>query len=337
MGYLKSIFLIAAVSLLCSQLQHSIAHANLVMLYILVVVITAIRWGRGPSIVSSALSVLIFDFFFVPPQYSLTVAHTQYLIAFITLFVVGIVVSTLTIKVREQAEEVQQAGLLRETEKLHTAFINSVSHDLRTPLVSVAGSLSSILENPGLDEENKKALLETAYEEALRLNQLVSDLLDMARVEAGALHLNKTAVDVRDLAGTVLKKMEKQLSDCSVSVNLPDNLPEVELDFVLIMKVLINILDNARKYSPGKKEIEITAEAPGEFLEIRISDKGIGIPPADLNNVFDKFYRVKRSENYEGTGLGLSVCRGIIEAHRGRIRAENEKSGGTVIKISLPV
>ena len=483
MNYLKSIALLAVVSLFGSMLRHSIAHTNLAMLYILVVVITAVRWGRGPSLVASILSVLIFDFFFVPPHLSLTVADTQYLIAFATLFIVGMVISTLTLKAKEQAEaaknreshtlalynlnkelvkavemetllatavnhvnktfdaetavflkdagalliksgsrqfpqeetdnsaaiksllnekpagwstdtvpeaqayyiplkttkeafgvlgikfkgskssltpeqyrlietfanqiafaverlnlsdEAQHAGLLREAEKLHTAFLNSVSHDLRTPLASISGSLSSILQNDGMDDETKRSLIETSYEESEKLNQLVGDLLDMARVDAGALHINRKPADVIDLIGAVLKRMEKTLKDYKVSVDIPDDLPEVQIDFVFVMKVLTNILDNAAKYSPEKREIDITAEIIENFLEIKIADSGIGIPETDLEHIFDKFYRVKRPQGYKGTGLGLSVCKGIIEAHNGRIRAENREGGGTVIRITLP-
>lgn len=337
MNYLKSIILITVVSLLGGLLQHSIAHTNLAMLYILVVVVTAVRWGRGPSLVAAILSVLVLDFFFVPPHFSLTVADTQYLITFTTLFIVGTVISELTLKAREHADKVQQANLLREAEKLHTAFLNSVSHDLRTPLASISGSLGSILQNPAIAEKNKRVLIETAYEESVRLNQLVGDLLDMARVDAGALHINRRPADVGDLIGTVLKRMEKVLDKHKVSVNMQDNLPEIKVDFVLIMKVLANVLDNAVKYSPAKREIEITAALHKKFVEISIADRGIGIPAADLKQVFDKFYRVKRPQSCEGTGLGLSVCEGIIEAHNGQIRAENRPGGGTVIRINLPV
>lgn len=336
MNYLKSIALIVAVSMFGSLLQHSIAHTNLAMLYILVVVITAVRWGRGPSLVDAILSVLILDFFFVPPHFSLTVADSQYLITFATLFIVGTVISTLTLKAREQADKIQQANLLREAEKLHTAFLNSVSHDLRTPLASISGSLSSILQNDALAEETKKSLIETSYEESEKLNQLVGDLLDMARVDAGALHINRKPVDVRDLIGTALKQMEKTLKGYKVSVDIPDNLPEIEIDFVFVMKVLTNILDNAAKYSQTKQEIDITAGIIENFLEIKIADSGIGIPGTDLEHVFDKFYRVKRPQGYKGTGLGLSVCKGIVEAHGGKICAENRKGIGTVIRITLP-
>ena len=484
MSYLKSALMIAAVSLLGSMLLHAIALTNLAMLYILVVVITAIKWGKGPSLFAAVLSVLVFDFFFVPPKYSLTVAHVQYLIAFATLFVVGLVISTLALRAKEQAqeaknrevqtlalynlskdlvkagdfdklyelaighihrtvganatifvksgdelktispgsgypfdeaeknaawevltsgkpagwnaepaatastlylplntgkesfgvigvkfdqndrppsreqcllletfvnqiafaferlrlaEEVGNAKLLREAEKLQTAFLNSVSHDLRTPLASISGSLSSLIHNPGIIETDKKILLDTAAEEANKLNQFVGDLLDMARVEAGALKIHRKPVEVGDLIRTSLEHMGKALSSFRISVIIPDGLPEVQIDFTLMLRVITNILDNAVKYSADDRRIEIAVERKTNDVEIRISDRGLGIPAADLALVFDKFYRTRRPKGREGTGLGLSVCKGIVEAHGGKIWAENSVGGGAIIHITLPM
>jgi two-component system, OmpR family, sensor histidine kinase KdpD len=157
----------------------------------------------------------------------------------------------------------------------------------------------------------------------------------MARLEAGALHINKKAVDLRDLIGTAVKQMEKVLKDHPVKISIPADLPEIEIDYVLIIRVLKNILDNAAKFTPAGKGISIQAGVKDHTTEINISDEGIGIPEEDLEHVFDKFYRIKRPQNYPGTGLGLSVCRGIIEAHNGKIWAENRDTGGTVIKIVL--
>ncbi|OGD20589.1 MAG: hypothetical protein A2Y69_10500 [Candidatus Aminicenantes bacterium RBG_13_59_9] len=337
MNYLKSILLIIIVSLFGSLFQHTIALTNLAMLYILVVVITAIRWGRRPALAAAVLSVLVFDFFFVPPRYSLTVAHAQYLITFATLFTVGLVISSLALKAKERAEAASQARLLKEAEKLQTAFLNSVSHDLRTPLAAISGSLSSLLQDPGIAEAERNSLLETAAEEAEKLNQLVGDLLDMARVEAGALKVFRKPVDVEDLIGTALGRMEKALHGFQVSTALPYGLPEVDIDFPLMLRVMANIIDNAVKYSSEDKQIEIAARREGQFVGIEISDRGIGIPPTDLEQVFRKFHRVRRPPGWEGTGLGLSVCKGIIEAHGGTIRAENRAGGGTVIKLKLSV
>jgi two-component system sensor histidine kinase KdpD len=233
--------------------------------------------------------------------------------------------------------EAQQAELLRQTEKLHTIFLNSISHDLRTPLATISGALSSLLQNSKMNRSYQQSLLETAYEESVKLNQLVGDLLNMARVESGALHITKKAVDLKDLIGTAVKQMEKVLKGHQVKIQIAAGVPEIELDYVLIMRVLKNVLDNAAKFTPADQEISIAARVIDSTIEIKIADEGIGIPAVDLEHVFDKFYRIKRPQNYPGTGLGLSVCRGIIEAHHGKIRAQNRETGGTVITIVLPL
>jgi two-component system sensor histidine kinase KdpD len=137
--------------------------------------------------------------------------------------------------------------------------------------------------------------------------------------------------------GTALEQLDEQIGERAIHLELASDLPLVRMDFVLIVQVLANLIDNAHKYSPAKSPIEIQALCLEEFLEIRILDRGIGIPTEDLNRVFDKFYRIQRPDNVSGTGLGLSICKGIIEAHNGNIRAENREGGGTVITLALPL
>ena len=188
-----------------------------------------------------------------------------------------------------------------------------------------------------LDEEIRHSLIVTAREEADRLNRLVGNLLDMTRLEAGAIRIHSEASDVQDLIGSVLEHFESRLEDHPVRVDLPDDLPLVYFDFVLIGQVLINIVDNALKYSSSGSPIDIDARLDSGSVEISVADRGIGIPPGDLAHVFDKFYRVQRPDNVSGTGLGLSICKGIVEAHGGSIRAENRPGNGTKITIKLPL
>jgi len=198
--------------------------------------------------------------------------------------------------------------------------------------------LSSLEDNsPVLDEEVRRSLIETAREEAERLNRLVGNLLDMTRLEAGAVHIHCEASDVQDLIGSTLGQFGQRLDDHPVVVDLPDNLPLVPLDFVLAGQVLINVIDNALKYSPASSPIKIRAQTRGHFVEISVADRGVGIPPEDLERVFDKFYRVQRPDNVSGTGLGLSISKGIVEAHGGSIRAENRSGGGTIVTIKWPL
>ncbi len=236
------------------------------------------------------------------------------------------------------AEQARQAELLQVTDKLQSALLNSISHDLRTPLVSITGALSSLSDDQILlDASARRSLIETASEEADRLNRLVGNLLDMTRLESGAMHIKKEACDIQDLVGSALEDLSGRLGDRPVQVAIPPELPLVPLDFVLIGRVLVNVIDNALKYSPSDTSIEIRAHIAGAFLEIEVADRGTGIPPEDLTRIFDKFYRVQRPDNVSGTGLGLSISKGIVQAQGGFIAAENRPGGGTIITISLPL
>jgi two-component system sensor histidine kinase KdpD len=236
------------------------------------------------------------------------------------------------------AEQARQTELLEATEKLQTALLNSISHDLRTPLVSITGALSSLDEaGPALDEDVRRSLIETAREEAERLNRLVGNLLDITRLEAEAMHLHREACDVQELIGSSLEQIGMPLKNRLVKVDIPAKIPLVPVDFVLFSRVLVNVIDNALKFSPPEKPIEIKARVSNQTLEIAIADRGEGIPLGDLERIFDKFYRVQRPDNVSGTGLGLSICKGIVEAHGGSIRAENRDGGGAIFTVRLPL
>ena len=234
--------------------------------------------------------------------------------------------------------QARKAEILQATEKLQSALLNSISHDLRTPLVSITGALSSLEEDgTGLDEDTRQRLVRNARGEAERLNRLVGNLLEMTRLEAGALKLKEDVGDIQDAIGAALNQLGNRLDDRQVMVDVADGVPLVPMDFVMIVQVLVNLLDNAFKYSPTDQSIEVQARATGGHVEVSVADRGIGIPPDDLQRVFDKFFRVQHPGSVSGTGLGLSICKGIIEAHGGFIVAENRAGGGTVITFALPI
>jgi two-component system sensor histidine kinase KdpD len=209
---------------------------------------------------------------------------------------------------------------------------------LRTPLVSITGALTSLDEqSDSLDEENRKSLIVTAREEADRLNRLVGNLLSMTRIESGAIKLHVEPGDIQDVIGTALEQLGQRVANRKVPVKIPLDFPLVPIDFTLMVQVLVNVLENAVKYSPEYCSIEVSAELVDGKARIKIADRGEGIPPEDLTRVFDKFYRVQRPESVSGTGLGLSISKGIVEAHGGQIYASRGDGGGTVITIDLPV
>jgi two-component system, OmpR family, sensor histidine kinase KdpD len=236
------------------------------------------------------------------------------------------------------AEEASQAEILRATEKLQSALLNSISHDLRTPLASITGVLSSLhMEDDLLDPETRQELVETAYGEAERLNRLVGNLLDMTRLESGMLKTTLQPCDIQDVIGSALNLLSTRLERHPVEVEIPPDLPLISLDYVLIQQVLINLLDNAAKYSGENEPIWLRAGAEEKVMQIHVEDSGPGIPEQDLERIFEKFYRVKRFENVVGTGLGLSICKGVVEVHGGKIWAENRPEGGMRVSFTLPI
>ncbi len=329
--YLVSLGIVFIITLLGEFLKRRLEPTNIVMFYLLAVVIAAICWGQGPAIVTSILSVLTFDFFLVPPYLTLNVHDFEYLFTFAAFLVVGLIVSTLTSKVRAQI-------IQRQTEKLHSALLNSISHDLKTPLVSITGTLSTLLDNKSkLSEQQKNELLEMACGESDRLNRIVSNLLDMTRTESGVLRISKKQCDLRDFIGACLEQLKDKIGSRNLKIDIPKDMPEVFVDFPYMLKAFLNVIDNALMYSPDGSPIEIEASCIGNKIRIFVRDYGYGIPKEDLGRIFDKFYRVQRAQNVLGTGLGLSISKNIVEAHGGHISAESILSKGATFIIELPV
>jgi two-component system, OmpR family, sensor histidine kinase KdpD len=249
----------------------------------------------------------------------------------------------LALEKAQLAETARQARLLEETEKLQTALLNSISHDLRTPLASITGALSSLLEDAALLTESARTdLMLTAWEEAIRLNRLVGNLLDMTRLQSGALKMVRQPDDVEDLIGATLAQMPRRLQGRVVRSTIPQDLPLVEIDLALVVQALVNLLDNALKFAPPDKPIEIEAYAEDEWVVVAVKDRGPGLPEGDSELLFNNFFRGPGSPAparaaVSGTGLGLSIARGIVETHGGRIWAENRPGGGAVFSLSLPV
>jgi two-component system sensor histidine kinase KdpD len=231
----------------------------------------------------------------------------------------------------------QRKELSRETERLQAAVLNSISHDLRTPLASVSGALSSLLDGDVRhDDGTRRALLETAKEGADRLIHLVSNLLDMTRVEAGALTLRKEPGDIEDLVGAALAQLGHRAREREIEFDLPSDLPSVPMDFALMTQALSNVLDNALKYAPADRAVRIEGRAVGGEVHVSVADRGPGIPESELARIFDKFHRAERPADTTGLGLGLTISKGIVEAHGGRIWAANRPDGGAVVTVALP-
>jgi len=234
-------------------------------------------------------------------------------------------------------EEAQQARVLQETDRLQKALLDSISHNVRTPLASILGSLSIVLERGNIEPGSavNTELIENAAEAARRLNRLFGNLLDLTRLEAGRLHVRRDPCDVQDVIGAAVEQLGSTASGREIRIEIPSELPFVRMDFVLIVQVIANLLDNALKYSPDDSFITVEAAVLYRSLEVRVTDSGDGIPAAEIVNVFEKFNRAGRTSE-SGLGLGLSICKGIIEAHHGTIWIRRREPHGTIAGFNLP-
>ena len=238
------------------------------------------------------------------------------------------------------AEDIDAVRFDAETERLRNALLTSISHDLRTPLASILGAATSLRQYGALhDEAGKEELLATIQEEAERLNRFVGNLLDMTRLESGGLALNWAMIDIADVIGTALRRTSKILVNHPVKLDLEDTLPDIRADFTLLEQILVNLLDNAAKYSAETTTILIRGRCRGDTVVIEFIDEGVGLPPGEEERIFDKFYRLNAEDRKRaGTGLGLSICRGFAEALGGSITASNRSDRqGAIFTLKLPL
>ncbi|MCX5568215.1 sensor histidine kinase [Kaistia nematophila] len=247
--------------------------------------------------------------------------------------------AALAIERIELVADVDRARLAAEADRLRSALLTSISHDLRTPLAAIMGAAEALRDYPdAIAAGDRIELLSTVIDESERLHRFIANLLDMTRIESGAMQPNASLHYVGDVVGTALRRAAKILAEHRVEVGIPPELPMIRLDPVLFEQVLFNLLDNAAKYAPQGTAIRIEGWADGGSVVLQVMDEGPGIPPADLERVFDSFYRVRKADHVRaGTGLGLSICRGFVEAMGGTIRAGNRTDrSGAVFTIKMP-
>jgi K+-sensing histidine kinase KdpD len=315
---------------------------DVAMLYLLIIMMVAAWWGRGPSLLAATLSVAAYDFFFVPPRFTFAVSDVRHVATFITMFVVGVIISNLTLRVRRQAEEharlgdeARVAAERARTEEMRSSILSAISHDVRTPLAAITGAATTLRASTGTLERDQQAdLLDTIVEEATRLERLVANLLQLTRLESGTIHLKRDWVPIEEIVGGALTRLEDELAGRAVEIALPADLPLVSADPVLLEQVFINLFENAAKYAPGSP-IDVRAFARDGRVEVEVADRGPGLPAGAEARIFEKFFRAPPIPA-AGAGLGLAISRGIVEAHGGRVSAENREGGGAVFRVMLP-
>jgi two-component system sensor histidine kinase KdpD len=235
-------------------------------------------------------------------------------------------------------QEAASARLEADSSRTRAALFSSVTHDLRTPLASITASASSLLdEGVPFSEEQRQELLRTILEESQRLNRLVGNLMDLSRLRAGALVPTRDAVPVDEVISSVIGRLQSQLQGRPVRVQIREDIPQVSMDVVQIDQVLTNLLENAVRFSPPGTEIAVVALKWRDELQIKVADRGPGIPPEERDRVFDEFYRKDVGERRSGTGLGLAIARAIVTAHGGSMKIEETPGGGTTVGFRIPL
>ncbi|MGZ5051619.1 MAG: DUF4118 domain-containing protein [Methylobacter sp.] len=236
------------------------------------------------------------------------------------------------------AEQVKDTTLRMQAETLRNSLLSSISHDLRTPLATIIGAASTLAtDEDRLSPDNRRKLVAAISEEAQRMSDLTTKILEMARLEAGEVRLNRQWYAPEEIVGSALRRLAKKLKDRQVNTHMADNLVLAHVDAVLLQQVMVNLLDNADKYSPAGTPIDIYVEAIPQGLSMSVADRGAGIPAPLRQKVFDKFFRIHAESAQSGVGLGLSICRAIVEAHGGIIRALSRNGGGTIFQLSIPM
>jgi two-component system sensor histidine kinase KdpD len=243
-----------------------------------------------------------------------------------------------TLERAKSAEQAKDATMKMQAETLRNSLLSSISHDLRNPLATIVGAASTLeMDEDRLDEGNRRKLVAVISEESQRMSDLTIKILEMARLEAGEVVLNRQWYAPEEIVGSALRRLNKKLETRQVNILMADNLALIYVDAVLLQQVVVNMLDNADKYSPRGQPIDISVETTSLGLSIAVADRGPGIHESLQQKIFDKFFRIHAESAQSGVGLGLSICRAIVEAHGGIIQATNRSGGGTLIQLHLPL
>ena len=374
-GYFGAVLGAAVVTALLAPFHEQINSTTVALAFLLVVLFVALFWGSRPALLASVLGMFCLNFFFLPPLYTLSIAHPQNWVALTAFFTTALAVGQLSARAKQRAEEAQQgrheierlykelqevferasqAEALRQSERLKSALLDAVTHDLRTPLTSIKASITTLLDEVrgrtheeqlvALDSESRLEMMEVIDEESDRLNRFIGGLIDLARIEAGELHLRRRWGTVDEIISTALARAEPFTEGREVEISVEAELPVVRVDERAVSEVVYTLVDNAAKYSPAGTKILITAQRSDDgMIMMAAEDQGEGIALDLRERVFDKFFRAIRDGDISthqpsGTGMGLAIAKGIVEAHEGRIWIESGSGDkGTRVVFTLPI
>ncbi len=311
---------------------------NIAMVYLLAVVVIALRFSYGPAILASITSVAALDYLFVPPLGHFAVGDAQYLLTFVIVLIVALVISYLVESIHRQAKTQTALEVEAETERVRSTLLASISHDLRTPLAIIVGASSSLAEGADrMSAEDRHALASSLVTQSRGLSEHVAKVLQMTRFEMGTINLNREWTSLAEVAGSALSRLHERMAAHRLIVDLPNDLPLVRVDASLVEQALGNLLENGATHTASGTVIKLSAQRHGDELVISVVDYGDGLPEGDVDQVFAKFHHQSTAGSGSGIGLGLAICRAIAGLHGGRVWAERVPGGGAAFRLALPI
>lgn len=332
-----SISLIVFTAVVCHFLVDFVGYQVVAFILLLVVSAVAMLFDIYPVLVTATLSALIWNFFFIPPTFTFHIGTPQDDLMFLMYFVIALINAALTFKIREFERKKRTEEEKTKTIKLYSTLLNSLSHELRTPISTVIGAIDTIKDREAnLSVANRKKLYDEIEIAGFRLNRQVENLLNMNRLEAGILKPNLDWIDINELVFTVIKENRSNALHHKIIFEPNDNAPLMKADGGFLELILNNLIHNALQHTPVNSSIHIDLQFTVDLLLIEVSDNGSGFPQETIDRVFDKFYKLNQ-RSAKGTGLGLSIVKGFTEAMNGKIFLENKTSGGAKFRIEIPV
>lgn len=334
--YFISVLLIVITAFLCFLLVDLIGYKAVALILLLVVSVNAILFDIFPVLLSALLSALIWNFFFIPPIFNLHISTPEDGLMFLMYFVIASINAVLTYKIRDMELKERDEKEKVKAINLYNTLLNSLSHELRTPISTIIGAIDTIKDNETkLSDSNRNELYSEIEIASFRLNRQVENLLSMSRLEAGFIQPKKDWCDLNELVFTAIKNNNEESNKHQIKFTPNENLPLFKFDSGLVEQILYNIIHNAIQHTPENSIIEIEVSHSETHGIINISDNGKGFPENEINFVFDKFYRLNNTST-GGTGLGLSIVKGFTEAMNGNVYLENSPKGGAKFIIEIP-
>lgn len=331
-----AIVVISIVTVLCYFTQGFLTYKAVALLLLMTVSVMALLFNISTVIIAATISALVWNFFFIPPHFTFAIQNPEDIMMFGMYFLIALVHAVLTYKIRQYEDQEQKRLEKEKAISLYNTIINSLSHELRTPIATIIAATDHLQEQAhALSFSDQKALCHEISTASFRLNEQVENLLNMSRLESGTIQLKPDWCDVNELVYSVIEKIKPLAPNHVFLIKIEENLPLCKIDTGLIYQVIYNLIHNAIQYSGEKKTITVSAFIEQKNLIMIIEDNGVGFPADEIKFVFNKFYRIKNTAP-GGTGLGLSIVKGFTEAHSGDVELTNIKTGGARFRIRIP-